>query len=520
VIHQHRILEDTVYFWIGSNDTNGSGDDGANPLYDVRLAGAAAGAAPVLSGAGTLLTHANYPDGCHEIAIAATAANGFSAGNTYAVFFSITADGQTPTGFIGSFSLEPIIADVKEWNSTNVATPDTAGHPKVTIKDGAGAGEIALTGGAIDNVTLTDTCTTLTGHTAQTGDNFARLGAPAGASVSADIAENQTDLNTIITDTNELQTDWTNGGRLDLILDAIKAVTDLLPDAGALNDLATILTDTNELQTDWTNGGRLDLLIDAIKAVTDLIPDAGAMSDLGTINTNIGTPANIDAGGATLSDNIKKIADDNGGVDYDATTDSLERLRNTAPIGTAMRGTDSAALASVCTEARLAELGAANLPADIDILLTRITAAVALASVCTEARLSELDAANLPSDLDAVLADTNELQTDWTNSGRLDLILDAILADTGTDGVVVAAASKTGYALSNAGVDAIFERPSSNYEDGQFRSLSGAVSKLVNKVDIVAGTLTVRKSNDTTAHGTQAVTTDAAADPITAVDTA
>ena len=36
-------------------------------------------------------------------------------------------------------------------------------------------------------------------------------------------------------------------------------------------DLAAILVDTNELQTDWVNGGRLDLLIDAIKAVTDLL---------------------------------------------------------------------------------------------------------------------------------------------------------------------------------------------------------------------------------------------------------
>lgn len=40
-----------------------------------------------------------------------------------------------------------------------------------------------------------------------------------------------------------------------------------------------------------------------------------------------------------------------------------------------MRGTASAALASVCTEARLAELDAANLPSDIDDLLTRLTAA-------------------------------------------------------------------------------------------------------------------------------------------------
>ena len=39
-----------------------------------------------------------------------------------------------------------------------------------------------------------------------------------------------------------------------------------------VSDLATILTDTNELQTDLTNGGRLDLLIDAIKAKTDNLP--------------------------------------------------------------------------------------------------------------------------------------------------------------------------------------------------------------------------------------------------------
>lgn len=50
------------------------------------------------------------------------------------------------------------------------------------------------TGFTASNSTV-GTVTTLTGHTAQTGDSFARLGAPAGASVSADIAaiEAQTD---------------------------------------------------------------------------------------------------------------------------------------------------------------------------------------------------------------------------------------------------------------------------------------------------------------------------------------
>lgn len=86
-------------------------------------------------------------------------------------------------------------------------------------------------------------------------------------------------------------------------------------------------------------------------------------------------------------------------ADYDpptraeATADKDEIL-GTAPLGTAMRGTDNAALASVATEARLAELDAANLPADVDTLLTR----------ATEARLAELDAANLPADIDTLLA--------------------------------------------------------------------------------------------------------------------
>ena len=72
---------------------------------------------------------------------------------------------------------------------------------------------------------------------------------------------------------------------------------------------------------------------------------------------------------------------------------------------TAMRGTDSAALASVATEARLAELDAGNLPTDIAAIPTtamRGTDSAALASVATEARLAELDAANLPTDIAAI----------------------------------------------------------------------------------------------------------------------
>lgn len=121
-IHQHATIEDTVYFWFASNDTAGSGDDGANPAADVRLAGAAAGAIPVLSPTPVLLTHVNYPPGCHEVAVAATVANGFVATNTYSVFSTLLVDAQNPTGFVGSFTLDPIIADVQAMANSVAAS--------------------------------------------------------------------------------------------------------------------------------------------------------------------------------------------------------------------------------------------------------------------------------------------------------------------------------------------------------------------------------------------------------------
>ncbi len=123
--HQYKTIGDTVYFWFGSNDTSGSGDDGANPVWAVRLAGAAAGDAAVDTGVPTLLTHndfnvggGDFTGGCHEVAVAATVGNGFAAGNTYAVFCTILVDAQNPTGFVGSFELKPIIANMIQVDGT------------------------------------------------------------------------------------------------------------------------------------------------------------------------------------------------------------------------------------------------------------------------------------------------------------------------------------------------------------------------------------------------------------------
>lgn len=74
--------------------------------------------------------------------------------------------------------------------------------------------------------------------------------------------DNGADINAILVDTNELQTDWVDSGRLDLILDAI------LTDTGTTlqNELDGIQADTEDIQTRLPAalvGGRIDATVDA-----------------------------------------------------------------------------------------------------------------------------------------------------------------------------------------------------------------------------------------------------------------
>ncbi len=172
----------------------------------------------------------------------------------------------------------------------------------VIVTDSATAVQKAV-GEVLDYAQSTKTITLLADpgiFTMAVGDAVFILAASAASSVSAiadavwneaqadHVAAGQfgiiaSEIASILADTNELQADWTDAGRLDLLLDAIKAVTDALPNSGALSDLATILADTGELQGDDVPGliaALNDLsaanvnaeVVDVLR--TDLIPDA------------------------------------------------------------------------------------------------------------------------------------------------------------------------------------------------------------------------------------------------------
>lgn len=70
----------------------------------------------------------------------------------------------------------------------------------------------------------------------------------------------------------------------------------------------------------------------------------------------------------------------------------------------------------------------------------------------------------------------------------------------------------------NNNADALLKRDFSSISGEAARSVLNALRKLRNKISVSGGTLTVTKEDDSTTAWTAAVTSDAAADPITEID--
>lgn len=93
---------------------------------------------------------------------------------------------------------------VVQWTGTNVATPDTAGHPKVTIKSGTGTGELSLTSGRVlarsgiqKNTALanfTFTMTDSTNHNPATGLTVTGTRSLDGAAFASGTIANMTEI--------------------------------------------------------------------------------------------------------------------------------------------------------------------------------------------------------------------------------------------------------------------------------------------------------------------------------------
>lgn len=159
--------------------------------------------------------------------------------------------------------------------------------------------------------------------------------------------------------------------------------------------------------------------------------------------------------------------------------------------------------------------------ADLDTQLAALPTAAEIVTAVEAGELANIgdDVDTLTTNVAAILADTDALQVDWADGGRLDLIVDSILADTGTDGVVLSAAT------CNKIADHARRRTQANVEassDGDTLSLGSLYGFIQqaqesNTTDN-AGKLTTYQTDGSTELGQKTLTTDDTAEPITGIE--
>jgi hypothetical protein len=202
----------------------------------------------------------------------------------------------------------------------------------------------------------------------------------------------------------------------------------------------------------------LDVSVTQIGGVAQSLADLKDFADTGyDPSTHLAQADVARLGGVAQSaTDLKDFAD----TGYDPSTHKVQGvvLTDTCTTNTDMRGTNSAALASVCTETRLAELDAANLPKTTDDTATDVAAVhVHVGTIdghvtadygATEKSAIDLidDAsggladihtdlitasAYIDTEVAAILADTDEIQAELANGGRTDLLIDSIVTATG-----------------------------------------------------------------------------------------
>lgn len=239
-------------------------------------------------------------------------------------------------------------------------------------------------------------------------------------------------------------------------IDGIKAVTDALPDAGALSSLAT----ATALQI-------VDDNVDAIKAVTDNLPDSGALSSLATASALATVDNVVDAiledTGTTLPSSLAGIEDKIDAVD--SVADSIKAVTDQLPDSGALTSlaakTDLPAnfadLAITATTGRVtvgtnADKTGYSLTSDYDAAKTAAkpgdemaltTGALTAVNAAADQALADYDPPT-KTQLDAAvapLATSVELAAVDAKIDTVDGIADAILAAVGTDGVAISSAT-------------------------------------------------------------------------------
>lgn len=402
--------------------------------------------------------------------------NGTALATTRAVAVAeFTIAGLTPGAMTldAAYGVEFLVAasNIRYGGPNNTTASDAWGgfsyeiwdpRPLPTAAPGAANGiQIAGSNAATTYATLTSTgAFTVNGVSAvsQTGDSFARLGAPAGASVSADVAAVKSQTAAIETDTQDIQSRIPTAlvsGRIDASVGAMAAnvltatainadaitaaklaadvTTEVQSGLATAANLATLQTSVNDVPTNaelaTALAGADDAVLAAIAALNNL--------SQANIRTAIGlATANLDTQLADLPTN-SELTTALASAD-DATLAAVAALNNlsSAQVQTAATAALTAYDPPTRTEATADKDEVLTAVADVP---TNAELATALASA-DDAVLAAITAATSPlatqASLALVKAKTDSLT--FTNAGEVDAnthsINDVAVGGTGSPG--------------------------------------------------------------------------------------
>jgi len=246
------------------------------------------------------------------------------------------------------------------------------------LKDFADAGYDPATN-KVTGVLLTDTVTTYTNNTLQTGDSYARIGAPAGASIAADLVEIEGQTDDIGTAGAGLTAvPWNASWDAEVQSECADALTAYAPPTKTEQDTAF----TEIKGATWAAG--TDTLEHIRNKQTDIETDTAEIGTAGAGLTNINLPNQTMDITGSLSGNVGGIAgtlntlddlDTAQDVEHDATQTTLATIAGyidteIAAIQTDLdNGTDGLGALKALIDA-LNDLSAANVNAEVDTALT------------------------------------------------------------------------------------------------------------------------------------------------------
>jgi hypothetical protein len=262
--------------------------------------------------------------------------------------------------------------------------------------------------------------------------------ATSGHTTSGTFGEQvKTDIDAILADTNELQTDWVDGGRLDVLVDDLESRLGTPSNLGGGATIAANLAD--------------------IEAQTDDIGTAGAgLTALG--DTRI---ANLDAAVSTRATPAQVNTEaDTALADAGVTTAVTGRID--VAVSTRLASSSYAAPLDAAGVRTAVGLASANLDTQLEtidnLLDTEVAAIITTLGTPAGASVSAdlVDIENKVDDLEGRLTSTRAGYLDNLSAGAVALQASVDSLEAGV--IVTTNNDKTGYALSNGGIDAIFDR--------------------------------------------------------------